>query len=114
MESLRKAEELSSNETEKLNIRLVVAGYLIHAGQREEGLRRFESIKGKLPVDSFSIKLAWFYAVADRKQEFYDALECALRTRPQETMLWIDQEVDIEKYRKEERFKTLVAKYSRK
>jgi hypothetical protein len=111
LKSLYEAESLS-NGAEKLYIELVIAGYLIHAGQHEEGLKRFASIKDQLDhSDDFAVNLAWFYAVADRKEEFYKALEHALEVDPTNTLVWIDQEVDIDKYRNEPRFQTVVAKY---
>lgn len=113
LRSLEKAKTISGNKDELANIEFVIAGYLIHAGQRQEGLRRFESIKDQLGADRFAGNLAWFYAVAGREQEFFEALERALRVRTLETLLWIDQEVDIDKYREHERFKALVARYPR-
>jgi hypothetical protein len=110
LKSLSKAAEFSQGN-EKSAIELVTAGYLIHNGQRDEGLQRFAALEPQLqPRDSFIINIAWFNAVADRKAEFYEAFERSLQTHPQQTLLWIDQEVDIDKYRNEERFKQLVAK----
>ena len=63
---------------------------------------------------AFVVNRAWFYAVADRKQDFYDALETALKVRPRETLIWIDQEVDVDKYREEARFMELVSRYEKR
>jgi tetratricopeptide (TPR) repeat protein len=113
--SLEKAQSLSAAGWERVNIQLVIAGYLIHAGRRDEGLRRFASLQGQMvPPDAFVVNRAWFYAVADRKQDFYDALETALKVRPRETLIWIDQEVDVDKYREEARFKELVSRYEKR
>lgn len=111
LRSLEKAKTLSRDRNEIANIDLVIAGYLIHAGQRQEGLRRFESVKDQFRDDQFAINRAWFYAVAEREQEFYGALERALQVQTAAALIWVDQEVDIDKYRKTERFKTLMAKY---
>ncbi len=100
----------TAKDQQKLEVELITAGYLIHAGKREEGIKRFEQIKSKLLASNdFAINLAWFYAVADRKPEFYEQLETALNVQRARTLVWINQEVDIEKFRGEERFKTLVA-----
>ena len=49
--------------------------------------------------------------MADQKEDFYKELEFALDRSRQQTLWWIDQEVDIKKYSEEERFKKLLAKY---
>ncbi len=114
LKSLERASSATTNTRESANIELVIAGYLIYANRRNEGLRRFETLKPRLvPADIFAINLAWFYAVADRKQDFYVALERALMLRPGETLVWIDQEVDIDKYRDEARFKELLTRYQK-
>jgi hypothetical protein len=108
LDSLNRALRLSP-PSETLGIELIIAGYLIHDGKREAGMQRYEAIKARLqPRDSYITNIAWFSAVADRKDDFYEALERSLKVAPQQTQLWIDQEVDIDKYRDEERFKTLV------
>lgn len=109
--TLRKAEEMSSGR-HQLNIQLVIAGYLIHANRKAEGLKKFEKIKPELvSTGQFDTNLAWFYAVANDQHAFYLALEQALRTNKVQTLLWLDQEVDVDKYRGDERFKNLVMKY---
>jgi hypothetical protein len=108
LKSLDKAAELSQGQL-RTDIELMTAGYLIHNGQRNEGLQRFAELEPRLqPRDHFITNIAWFNAVADRKAEFYQAFERALEVNRQETLVWIVQEVDIDKYRNEERFKELV------
>ena len=46
-------------------------------------------------------------------QQVFEARERALRVRTLETLLWFDQEVDINKYREHARFKALVARCPR-
>lgn len=110
LQTLAEAAKRAQDEAFRTQIELVTAGYLIHKGQREEGLKRFEALQPRLqPSEYFIGNIAWFNAVADRKAEFYKAFEAALKVRPQETLVWVDQEVDINKYRNEERFKQLVS-----
>lgn len=95
--------------TDLTTIDLIIAGYLVHAGRRTEGIQRFESLGSKLqPRDKYITNIAWFYAVTDQKASFYEALEQALNVNRQPTLAWIDQEVDIDKYRDELHFKQLV------
>jgi NADH dehydrogenase/NADH:ubiquinone oxidoreductase subunit G len=110
LNSLNKAAQLSQG-ADKAQIELITAGYLIHNGQRDEGLKRFADLEPRLqPRDDFITNIAWFNAVADRKEEFYEAFERSLAIYRQATLLWIDQEVDIDKYRNEDRFKQLVGR----
>jgi hypothetical protein len=110
LNSLSKAADLSQGQ-ERTQIELVTAGYLIHNGQRDEGLRRFEALQPKLqPRDDFIGNIAWFNAVADRKEEFYKALERSLEVNRDATLQWIVQEVDIDRFRNKERFKQLVSR----
>lgn len=107
--SLNKAAGLSTGSS-KLQVELVIAGYLIHAGQRDEGLRMFNALLPRLqPRDDFITNIAWFNAVADRKAEFYEAFERSLLVDRENTLVWVVQEVDIDKYRNEERFQRLVS-----
>jgi tetratricopeptide (TPR) repeat protein len=111
-EALKTLERASAGakDAQKLEVDLIIAGYLIHAGKRDDGMKKFEQIKSQLLASNqFAINLAWFYAVADSKREFYEQLETALRVERDRALVWINQEVDIDKFRDEERFKTLVA-----
>ncbi len=111
LESLRDARSLARTELQKLSIDLITAGYHIHNNERDKGLGLFDSIKDKLLSDGFSVNLAWFYAVAERKIDFYREFERSLQVNTERTLEWVTQEVDIDKYRNEERFKAMVAKY---
>ncbi|NPV20427.1 hypothetical protein [Bradyrhizobium aeschynomenes] len=110
LESLKRAAELSDDDPDTLRqIELVTAGYFIHNGQRDEGLRLFAALEPSLqPRDNFITNIAWFYAVAGRDDDFYAALERSLQINRQATLTWIDQEVDIDKYREDDRFKQVV------
>ena len=75
-------------------------------------MKFFATIENRISSDgNLAINLAWFHAVAGQKDAFYQALERALKLARLNTLVWIDQEVDIDAYRDDERFKTLVAKY---
>ena len=114
VETLRRAEAISSG-AERLKIQLIVAGYLIHAGNRQDGLALYDSISDKLnDGDDHVVDLAWFYAVAGWNDKFYDMFERALALRPRATLFWADQEVDIDKYREEQQFKDLLVKYDQR
>jgi hypothetical protein len=109
LESLSKALKLAQG-SQATEIEIIIAGYLIHNGQRDEGIRRFAGLQPRLqPRDEFITNIAWFDAVADKKAEFYEAFERSLEVNRDATLTWIDQEVDIDKYRNEERFKQLVS-----
>ena len=107
LDTLRTAKSLAEGAT-KLTVQLVYAGYLIHAGQRDAGLKRFTELRPRLmPPEYYLANIAWFYAVADLKDQFYEAFERALKLRPTETIRWVDEEVDIDKYREDDQFRTL-------
>ncbi len=111
LKSLKKAQNLSTGMT-KLKIQLVTAGYLILDGQPENGMKKFETIKDKLLSDSyFDMTLAWFYAVAGLEDKFYNKLEASLKNNRQQTLIWIDREVDLKSYREDARFKQLIQTY---
>jgi len=111
LQSLKRAAELCEDDPNTLaEVQLVTAGYLIHNGQRDEGLRLFATLEPRLqPRDAFISNIAWFYAVAGRDDDFYAAFERSLQINREATLTWIDQEVDIDKYRSEERFMQLVS-----
>lgn len=105
--------EAASEDPFKLQVQLAIAGYLVHAGQREAGMAMFASLEDRLRADSGHGMLAWFYAVAGEKEAFYRSLEDSFRQDKTGTLIWIDQEVDLAPYRAEQRFKDLLVKYTR-
>ena len=59
LKSLGKVADLPADPQFKLQIELVTAGYLIHNGQRDEGIGRFEALRPRLqPIDNFITNLA--------------------------------------------------------
>lgn len=110
--TLKQAELLSDGRMKK-NIQLAIAGYLIHLGRRDEGMEIFEGIRAHVESNlSLATNLAWFRAVAGPEKEFYKALERALSQSPNHNVLnWIDQEVDLDQYRDDVRFKELLNRF---
>lgn len=112
IETLRKAAPLAMGE-QQLNIRLVIAGYLHHAGRRDEGMQAFEQIRAEVEANTeIATNLAWFRAVAGPRDEFYRALERALRLdTDNSTINWVRMEADLDRYRDDQRFKDIIAPY---
>jgi regulator of sirC expression with transglutaminase-like and TPR domain len=100
---------------EKWSLKIILAGYLVLNLQREEGMRFFAEIKDQKPrgqEEFYNNMIAWFYAVCKQREKFYVAFEDALTKAKSTGMLhWIDQDVDLDVYRKEDKFKKLVAKH---
>ena len=113
--TLLEAEKLSQGEL-KLNIQLVIAGYLIHAGNRKEGMKKFGSIQKQVEKNSsLAVNLAWFRAVAGPKEEFYNVFERALSLdRDGSIFQWIDMETDLDPYRQDAKFVNLVEQFKPK
>lgn len=110
IQTLQRALEVSDDSRNKLNYRLVIAGYLVHAGRRAEGMAEFEKISDQVEQrNDLATNLAWFRAVAGPEEEFYQALERALRIDRRRTMDWLQLEIDLDKYRDEARFKQIVS-----
>jgi hypothetical protein len=95
---------------ESWNVQMLEAGYLVLSGQREEGLSRRAAIAP--PRDNLEFWLimkAWFLAVCGEREQFLDAFEAALvASNSQRILVWIDQDVDLDPYRGDGRFQTLV------
>jgi Flp pilus assembly protein TadD len=110
--TLKRAEPLSENH-DRSNVQLITAGYLIHAGKRQEGMLLFEKIREGVESDTnLATNLAWFRAVAGPEEDFYQALERALTLSPDNgTLQWIDVEVDLDRYREEPRFIELLDRF---
>jgi tetratricopeptide (TPR) repeat protein len=113
--TLQKAEN-NSHGALNLHIQLVQAGYLIHAGKRDEGMSKFDDIQGKVEnSDNLASNLAWFRSVAGPKSEFYIAFERALELDVGGKIFsWIDAEVDLDPYRKDAKFIELVFRFRQK
>jgi|GEM_PF-6614718 len=115
IKNLRKAESISEGPT-KLDIQLALAGYLFLAGQKAEGEKKFADIKDAVENNTlYATNLAWYRAVVGPKDAFYIAFERALQLDTTGNIFqWIDAEVDLDKYRGEEKFKQLMKTYSYK
>ena len=101
---------------ESWHTRLVLAGYLIRAGQAEEGWRVFRTVqKPRGNHDAYHTNMAWFYASAGKKREFLDHLDkaLALSTTPR-ILSYIRTEVDFDRYRDAPDFKALIEKHRRR
>lgn len=97
---------------ESWNLHILEAGYMILNGQREEGMKLFETLeKPRADEEFWDIMQAWFFAASTQREKFYAAFEKAL-TKAHSTRIleWIDQDPDLDVYRNEEEFKTLVEK----
>ncbi|MCZ7645722.1 MAG: hypothetical protein M5U26_10630 [Planctomycetota bacterium] len=105
--SIRKARQINP---ESWNLQTIEAGYLVLNGQRDEGLKLFAAVKEpRADKEFYEIMVSWFYAVSRQREKFYAAFETALKnTRGTHILEWIDQDVDLDVYRNEPEFKTLV------
>jgi len=108
--SIRKARKINP---ESWNLHMIEAGYMILNGQRAEGLKLYESVKPpRAEKEFYEIMVSWFHAVSQQREKFYAAFETALtNARSPHILEWIDQDVDLDVYRNEPRFKALVAKH---
>jgi tetratricopeptide (TPR) repeat protein len=95
---------------ESWNLRLIEAGYLFQGGHREEGLRRFAATKPpRGDVEFYQGMLAWFYAKTLQREQFYRHFEFALiGANSLHTLVWVDQDEDLDPFRKEPEFAKLV------
>ncbi|MHC4663859.1 MAG: tetratricopeptide repeat protein, partial [Planctomycetota bacterium] len=98
---------------EDWNIRLILAGYLIRAGQEEEGWKIFETVeKPRANLQHFETNMAWFYGSVGRKKKFLEHLENALKLGGQSVLSYVNREADFDRYRDDADFKALIKKYS--
>jgi tetratricopeptide (TPR) repeat protein len=95
---------------ESWNSKVLKAGYLCHAGHVDEGKALFATIEKPRDEISFWLDMqAWFFAVSGQKAEFYKAFAEALRVSDSEhILLWIEQDEDLDQFRNEPEFRTLV------
>ena len=98
---------------ESWNLQILEAGYLILNGQREEGQKVYATLeKPRGDVEFWAIMQAWFMAASRNREKFYIEFEHALQTaRDTQILEWIDQDPDLDVYRKDEEFKALVEKH---
>jgi len=95
--------------------RLVLAGYLIRAGETKEGEELFRSVQppvAEFELVSYEMNLAWFYGSTGRKAKFLEHLERALSsTHPREILRYIDGEPDFAPYRNDPDFRALIERH---
>jgi tetratricopeptide (TPR) repeat protein len=101
---------------ESWNTRLILAGYLIRAGRKEEGWKVFATVKKpRVNLQFYHTNMAWFHGSAGKKKEFLRHLEAALKlARSPGILNYINTEVDFDRYRQDADFKALVERYRRK
>jgi Flp pilus assembly protein TadD len=109
LHSLDRALELDGGQP---MTKLVRAGYLIQNKDRAAGESAYEAIRSEVePNPDFHVNVAWYYAVKGDENQFYKFLESALINRQEEALLWVDEEVDLNRYRGQERFTKLIKKF---
>jgi tetratricopeptide (TPR) repeat protein len=110
LESIRGALKINP---ESWNLQMIEAGYMVLDGDKDAGLKKFAAIQEpRGDSEFFRIMNAWFYAVSKQREKFYDAFEKALSaSRSTHILEWIDQDVDLDVYRNEPQFRTLLEKH---
>src|SRR4051812_39531417 len=95
------------------NLQMIEAGYLVLAGRKEEGRALRAAITAPRAEQEFwMIMQAWFLAVDGDHVGFLDRFEAALAaSNSQSILVWIEQDVDLDPYRDDARFKQLVARH---
>ena len=113
-DALKAIREALKINPESWNLQMLEAGYLVLNNQRDEGLAHFAKIeRPAADVQFFNIMNAWFYAVSHQREKFYAEFEHALvEAKSTHILEWIDQDVDLDDYRKEPEFKALVEKHA--
>lgn len=101
---------------ESWNLQVIEAGYMVLKGDKDEGMKKFVEIKRpRGDVEFFEIMVTWFYAVYQDRAKFYSQFEKALsQARATHILEWIDQDVDLDVYRKDPEFKALVEKHAKR
>jgi regulator of sirC expression with transglutaminase-like and TPR domain/Flp pilus assembly protein TadD len=95
---------------ESWNLHILEAGYLVLNGNRDEGMQLYSTLeKPHGEVEFWLIMQAWFRAATGQREQFYDCFETALKEARSTSILeWIDQDPDLDPFRSETRFQTLV------
>lgn len=110
-DALRAVDGALSLNPESWNLQVIKAGYLCHAKRIDEGKALFATVaKPRAQEDFWNSMQAWFYAVSGQDEAFYRAFTITLEaTHSEHTLTWIDQDEDLDRFRKEARFRELVA-----
>jgi len=98
---------------ESWNLRVIEAGYLVLAGQVDEGRRRFAAVSEPRGDREFWLTMqAWFHAVARDRAAFYrDFARALTESNSARILAWIGQDVDLDHYRSEDEFRALVERH---
>jgi tetratricopeptide (TPR) repeat protein len=111
--ALASVERALAINPESWNLLVIKAGYLVLAGRREEGLRLFATVTEPRADRVFWLNMnAWFHSVCGDRERFYPAFERALAAADGTgTLIWIDQDVDLDTFRGETRFQDLLRQH---
>ncbi len=91
---------------ESWNLHMLEAGYLILIGQRAAGeALRAQVVKPRGEEELWLTMEAWYLAVVDNRDGFFAKLtELLERSDTVDTLIWIDQDEILDRYRKDPRF----------
>lgn len=97
-------------------LKMLEAGFLVQAGQKEQGMKQYASIqKPRADEEMWGIMQAWFFATTKQKAQFLKMFAQAVETAQSSRLgEWIDQEPDLDPYRNEPEFKAQMEKYRAK
>jgi hypothetical protein len=82
-------------------------------GNRDEGMALHATLqKPRGDVEFWDIMQAWYHAATRQDQQFYECFEYALKEAKSTGILeWIDQDPDLDPFRKDDRFLKLVREH---
>ena len=111
--TIRRARKINP---ESWNLHILEAGYLILNGERDEGMKLYDTLeKPRADEEFWDIMQAWFFAASAQRDKFYPQFEKALSQAHSTRILeWIDQDPDLDVYRNEEEFKAAVEKHRKR
>lgn len=98
---------------ENWDTRLILAGYLIRAGRKDEGWAMFRTVKvPRTDHAHYQTNMAWFYASVGKKNDFLHHLDRALSLSQSPHILnYIRTEVDFDRYRGDADFQATVKRH---
>jgi tetratricopeptide (TPR) repeat protein len=105
--TIRRARQLNP---ESWNLQMLEAGYLMLDGQREAAQPiRAAIVKPRAEEEFWASMEAWYLAVSGDRDGFLKKLSVALETSNSlDTLQWIDQDEDLDPYRKDAEFIALI------
>ena len=94
---------------ESWHLQILKAGYLHKAGKPDEAFKLFNSVeKPRDSLCTYESMCAWFFAVTNQTEKFYEHFEAALKMRSRYTLTWIDQDAELDRFKADPRFINLV------